>query len=114
MNNHVELMFGIHQLLMYFHQNGLITTGQFLDVLDNCNVANGIPKAIEYAKSNLKKEERYVSIPVDVDLAKHIDSASYDNTTKIITFTLTSGATFTVPIDDIIYGLPSRFCEVPK
>lgn len=42
---------------------------------------------------------------IDIPLESTIVGASYDNTTKIITFTLTSGATLTVPIGDIIYGL---------
>lgn len=42
---------------------------------------------------------------IDIPLESTIVGASYNNTTKIITFTLTSGATITVPIGDIIYGL---------
>lgn len=42
---------------------------------------------------------------VDIPLESTIVNASYDNTTKIITFTLTSGASLQVPIGDIIYGL---------
>ena len=42
---------------------------------------------------------------IDIPLESTMVGASYDNTTKIITFTLTSGATLTVPIGDIIYGL---------
>lgn len=42
---------------------------------------------------------------IDIPLESTIVGASYDNTTKIITFTLTSGGTLTVPIGDIIYGL---------
>lgn len=42
---------------------------------------------------------------VDIPLESTIVNASYDNNTKVITFTLTSGATLAVPIGDIIYGL---------
>lgn len=42
---------------------------------------------------------------IDIPLEATIIGASYDNTTKIITFTLTSGAYLQVPIGDIIYGL---------
>ena len=42
---------------------------------------------------------------IDIPLESTIVGASYDNTTKIITFTLTSGASLTVHIGDIIYGL---------
>ena len=42
---------------------------------------------------------------IDIPLESTIVGASYDNTTKDLTFTLTSGATLTVPLDDIIYGL---------
>lgn len=42
---------------------------------------------------------------IDIPLEATIIDASYNNTTKIITFTLTSGAYLQVPIGDIIYGL---------
>lgn len=42
---------------------------------------------------------------IDIPLEATIIDASYNNTTKIITFTLTSGAYLSVPIGDIIYGL---------
>lgn len=42
---------------------------------------------------------------IDIPLEATIVDASYNNTTKTITFTLTSGAYLTVPIGDIIYGL---------
>jgi hypothetical protein len=42
---------------------------------------------------------------VDIPLEATIVDASYNNTTKVITFTLTSGAYLSVPIGDIIYGL---------
>lgn len=42
---------------------------------------------------------------IDIPLEATIVDASYNNTTKIITFTLTSGAYLSVPIGDIIYGL---------
>lgn len=42
---------------------------------------------------------------IDIPLETTIIDASYNNTTKIITFTLTSGAYLSVPIGDIIYGL---------
>lgn len=42
---------------------------------------------------------------IDIPLEATIVDASYNNTTKVITFTLTSGAYLSVPIGDIIYGL---------
>lgn len=42
---------------------------------------------------------------IDIPLEATIVDASYNNTTKTITFTLTSGAYLSVPIGDIIYGL---------
>lgn len=42
---------------------------------------------------------------IDIPLESTIVGASYDNTSKDLTFTLTSGATLTVPLGDIIYGL---------
>lgn len=42
---------------------------------------------------------------IDIPLESTIVGASYDNTSKNLTFTLTSGATLTVPLGDIIYGL---------
>lgn len=42
---------------------------------------------------------------IDIPLEATIIDASYNNSTKTITFTLTSGAYLTVPIGDIIYGL---------
>lgn len=42
---------------------------------------------------------------IDIPLESTIIGVSYDNTTKELTFTLTSGAYLTVPIGDIIYGL---------
>lgn len=42
---------------------------------------------------------------IDIPLESTIVGASYDNVTKDLTFTLTSGATLTVPLDDIIHGL---------
>lgn len=42
---------------------------------------------------------------IDIPLEATIVDASYNNLTKTITFTLTSGAYLTVPIGDIIYGL---------
>ena len=42
---------------------------------------------------------------IDIPLESTIVGASYDNVTKDLTFTLTSGATLIVPLDDIIYGL---------
>ena len=42
---------------------------------------------------------------VDIPLEATIIDASYNNNTKTITFTLTSGAYLNVPIGDIIYGL---------
>lgn len=42
---------------------------------------------------------------IDIPLESTIVGASYDNTSKNLTFTLTSGATLAVPIGDIIYGL---------
>lgn len=42
---------------------------------------------------------------IDIPLEATIVDASYNNTTKIITFTLTSGAYLQVPIGDIVYGL---------
>ena len=42
---------------------------------------------------------------IDIPLESTIVGASYDNVTKDLTFTLTSGSTLTVPLDDIIYGL---------
>lgn len=42
---------------------------------------------------------------IDIPLESTIVGASYDNTSKDLTFTLTSGATLVVPLGDIIYGL---------
>lgn len=42
---------------------------------------------------------------IDIPLESTIIDASYNNMTKTITFTLTSGAYLSVPIGDIIYGL---------
>lgn len=42
---------------------------------------------------------------IDLPLEATIIDASYNNNTKIITFTLTSGAYLQVPIGDIVYGL---------
>lgn len=42
---------------------------------------------------------------IDIPLESTIVGVSYDNVTKDLTFTLTSGATLTVPLGDIIYGL---------
>jgi hypothetical protein len=42
---------------------------------------------------------------IDIPLESTIVGASYDNVTKDLTFTLTSGSTLTVPLGDIIYGL---------
>ena len=42
---------------------------------------------------------------IDIPLELTIIDASYNNMTKTITFTLTSGAYLSVPIVDIIYGL---------
>lgn len=42
---------------------------------------------------------------IDIPLESTIIGASYDNITKNLTFTLTSGSTLTVPLGDIIYGL---------
>lgn len=42
---------------------------------------------------------------IDIPLESTIVGASYDDSTKDLTFTLTSGSTLTVPLDDIIYGL---------
>lgn len=42
---------------------------------------------------------------IDIPLESTIVGVSYDNVTKYLTFTLTSGATLTVPLGDIIYGL---------
>lgn len=42
---------------------------------------------------------------IDLPLEATIVGASYDNVTKDLTFTLASGGTLTVPLDDIIYGL---------
>lgn len=42
---------------------------------------------------------------IDIPLESTIVGVSFDNVTKYLTFTLTSGATLTVPLGDIIYGL---------
>lgn len=42
---------------------------------------------------------------IDIPLESTIIDVSYNNMTKAITFTLTSGAYLSVPIGDIIYGL---------
>lgn len=42
---------------------------------------------------------------IDIPLESTIVGASYDNVTKNLTFTLTSGSILTVPLGDIIYGL---------
>lgn len=45
---------------------------------------------------------------LDLPLESTIVSASYDNATKDLTFTLQTGSTITVPLDDIISGLATE------
>ena len=45
---------------------------------------------------------------IDLPLESSIVNASYDNTTKDLTFTLQNGTTLTVPLDDMISGLASQ------
>lgn len=51
---------------------------------------------------------------IDFPVESAIVNASYDNTTKDLTFTLQNGATIVVPIDDIVSGLQSEITAQNK
>ena len=92
---------------VYVNSQRLKTAEDDIDDLEEANMV----KTVAYNTSSHVLTLTYfdgTTSTIDLPLESAIVSASYDNDTKDITFTLQSGSTLVVPLDDIISGLASE------
>ena len=91
-------------------------------VVTNCNTVYGSSITLEIDSdykltAKLKNKNNVVistSNVIDLPIESAIVNATYDNTTKDLTFTLQNGSTIVVPLDAIVGGLQSEITSQNK